>query len=142
MADAPAALLLDGNVLVQTSPGINKAPSSFYEFDLKTNTFLSGIPTPPNFSSDSSGTGRMLVTASGHVFYMHVGASTDEMGFYVPKGTYEPLWAPIVTHVTDNGICVGCIYAGYTENTYTVSGTQLNGLSQGAGFGDDGSVCQ
>lgn len=92
MADAPAALLQDGNVLVQTSPGINTGPSTFYEFDLKTNTFLSGIPTPPNFSESSSEPGRMLVVASGHVFYMHLGASTDEMGFYVPNGTYDPLW--------------------------------------------------
>lgn len=40
MADAPAAVLPDGNVLVQTSPGINAAPSTFYEFELKSNAFL------------------------------------------------------------------------------------------------------
>jgi hypothetical protein len=135
MADAPAALLQNGNVLVQTSPGINKAPSTFWEFELYSNTFsLTPAPLPPNFSGGSSEPGRMLVVPSGHVFYMHAGAPTDEMGFYVPQGTYDIRWAPGITHVTDNGLQVGHINRG---QTYIVSGTQLNGLSQGAAYGDD-----
>jgi hypothetical protein len=136
MADAPAALLQDGNVLVQTSPGINKGPSTFYEFDLNTNRFSPPVHAPPNFSGGSSEPGRMLVVSSGHVFYMHVNKPTDEMGFYVNGGTYNPAWAPIITQVTDDGTCLvpGCITRG---QTYIVSGTQLNGLSGGAAYGDD-----
>jgi len=47
MADAPASILPDGNVLVQTSPGSNTGNSTFYEFDFSTNTFSPEIP-PPN----------------------------------------------------------------------------------------------
>ncbi len=134
MSDAPAALLSDGNVLVQASPGQDMGSSKFYEFEFRTNTFFSGeIPPPPNFNPTNSESGRMLVVASGHVFYMHKSDSTDEMGFYVPKGTYAPSWAPIAFPV--NGDCgVNCVVLGHT---YTISGTQFNGLSQGAAYGDD-----
>ena len=139
MADAPAAILQDGNVLVETSPGINSNPSRFYEFDFNTNTFSPVIPEPPGFVQSSSEQGRMLAAASGHVFYMRSGAlhtspTSPAMWFYVPQGTYNPVWAPIVTKVTDNGICVGCLDRG---QTYTVSGYQLNGRSGGAAYGDD-----
>jgi hypothetical protein len=134
MADAPAALLQDGNVLVQTSPGSATGNSTFYEFDLKTNTFLpSSIAAPPGFTQGNSESGRMLAAASGHVFYMRSG-EPGEMWFYVPQGTYDPNWAPVITKVTDNGICLGCLNRG---QTYVVSGAQLNGLSGGAAYGDD-----
>jgi hypothetical protein len=133
MADAPAALLLDGNVLVQTSPGSASGKSTFYEFDFSTNTFSPEIAPPTGFTDGNSEPGRMLAAASGHAFYMRSG-QPGEMWFYVPKGTYNPNWAPVVTHVTDNGTCVGCIDRG---QTYTVSGAQLNGLSGGAAYGDD-----
>lgn len=133
MSDAPAALLPDGNVLIQTSPGQDIPPSKFYEFEFKTNKFSGEILPPPNFNATSSESGRMLVVASGHVFYMHKSDPTDEMGFYVPKGTYDPSWAPIVFPVAGES-CLGCLFRGHT---YTISGTQFNGLSQGAAYGDD-----
>jgi hypothetical protein len=49
---------------------------------------------------------------------------------YKPKGTYQPAWQPT--------ICPGCYPSVcYVGHTYTVTGTQFNGLSQGAAFGDD-----
>jgi hypothetical protein len=134
MADAPAAVLQDGNVLVQTSPGSSTGTSTFYEFELKSDKFLpTAIAPPPGFNNSNSESGRMLVVSSGHVFYMRSG-ERGEMWFYVPQGTYDPAWVPVITNVTDNGTCVGCITSG---QTYTVSGTQLNGLSGGAAYGDD-----
>jgi len=136
MADAPAAVLLNGNVLVQTSPGSSTGNSTFYEFELGTDKFSAEIPPPttgPGFTQTNSEPGRMLVVSSGHVFYMRSG-EPGGMWFYVPQGTYDPAWTPFLTKVTDNGICVGCINRG---QTYVVSGTQLNGLSGGAAYGDD-----
>src|SRR5580704_3759919 len=48
-----------------------------------------------------------------------------QCGFMFPRAR-DPSGAPIITAVTDNGTCVGCIERGAT---YTVRGTQLNGLS-------------
>ncbi len=50
------------------------------------------------------------------------------MWFYVPAGTYEAAWQPTITS------CPATVALG---GTYTVNGTQFNGLSQASGYGDD-----
>ena len=47
---------------------------------------------------------------------------------YTPTGSPNPAWAPTVSSVPTT-LSLG--------NSYQVSGTQLNGLSQGAAYGDD-----
>jgi hypothetical protein len=47
---------------------------------------------------------------------------------YNPTGTYEAAWAPTITSVTTS------VTRG---STYKISGTQFNGLSQAAAFGDE-----
>ncbi|HEY6337271.1 MAG TPA: hypothetical protein VIW68_02135 [Candidatus Sulfotelmatobacter sp.] len=47
---------------------------------------------------------------------------------YNPRGTYEPGWAPTITTVS------AVLHRG---STYRISGTQFNGLSQAAAFGDE-----
>ena len=145
MGDAPAALLQNGNVLVLASPGINKGPATFYEFDFKTAQFSEPVTPPPGYSGGSDEAGRMLVVSSGHVMFLHAGAPFNEMfcghpgrrcdqiWFYTHVGTYDPLWQPLVEPIVGE-ICVGCIFTGHT---YTIRGTQLNGLSQGAYYGDE-----
>ena len=54
IADGPAALLPDGNVLIDTSPGFGNAPTYFFEFD---GTKLKPVPGPPN--------APMVVVANG-----------------------------------------------------------------------------
>ena len=58
------------------------------------------------------------------------------MWFYVPNGTYDPLWAPTITSI---GVPIsGTKYTIYrTAPSYVISGTQLNGLTQGAYYGDE-----
>jgi hypothetical protein len=47
---------------------------------------------------------------------------------YNPTGTYQAGWAPTITSVTST------VTRG---TTYKISGTQFNGLSQAAAFGDE-----
>jgi hypothetical protein len=47
---------------------------------------------------------------------------------YTPDGTYQSAWQPLVTNAPR------CVVSG---GSYVVSGTQLNGLSQSANYGDD-----
>ncbi len=65
--------------------------------------------------------GRMIVLPTGQVL---VGGTE----VYNPTGTYDAGWAPTITSVASS------VTRG---KTYKISGTQFNGLSQAAAFGDE-----
>lgn len=125
-ADAPAALLPDGNVLVDSNPGWGKNPSTFYEFAYGSNSWVTPIPQPPGINPSNTEGARMLVTPDGTIYLTHV--NTTQTWFYVPAGTYQKAWRPTISS------CPASVSLG---STYTLTGTQFNGLSQGAAFGDD-----
>ena len=54
--------------------------------------------------------------------------SGNQVQLYNPTGTYLPAWAPTIA------ASPGTITRG---STYSISGTQFNGLSQAASFGDE-----
>jgi hypothetical protein len=126
VADGPAAILPDGNVLVMAS-SINpcfRTPSDFFEFNGSTFT---SVPGPPNAGNDISYYGRMVVLPNGgHVLFTD-GSSDVEV--YIPAGAAKSTWEPTITSCPPSSVTRG--------NSYTVKGTQLNGLSQGAAYGDD-----
>jgi len=125
MADGPAAVAIDGTVLLDSNPGVNRKPSTFYMFD---GTSFNSIPQPTGLNPVSSESARMLVLPSGHVLLTH--SARKQMWFYAPAGTYQPAWQPT--------ICGGCYPTTVSVGgTYTVSGTQFNGLTQGAYYGDE-----
>ena len=124
-ADAPAAILPDGNVLVDTNPRWGVSPSTLYEYKLD-GTGWKHIPQPTGLNPSNTEGARMLVTPDGTILLAHV--NTPQIWFYVPAGTYRPSWRPTITS------CPATVTVG---STYTVSGTQFNGLSQGAAYGDD-----
>jgi hypothetical protein len=122
IADGPAALLSNGNVLVMTSPGVYATGAHFYEWNGST---FAAAPATPNAANDSSYYGNMLVLPTGQILLTD---SSRDIELYNPTGSPDPSWAPAITTVPST----------LTPNkTYTVEGTQLNGLSQGAAYGDD-----
>lgn len=127
VADGPAALLPDGNVLVQVS-SINPcfaSPSRYYEITLDGNT-LKSVVAPPNAPNEASFDGRMVVLPNGgHI--LHTDGTTD-VEVYIPAGSAQSSWAP---HITSHPASIS------EGGTYTLKGTQFNGLSQGAAYGDD-----
>jgi hypothetical protein len=122
MADAPAALLPNGNVLCDTSPGIFQNGVRFFEFD---GTQFTKVPGTPDSKSNTSFEGRMLVLPTGQVLFAD---GTRDVEIYTPVGNPDPSWAPTI-HSFPSTITRG--------GSFTLSGTQLNGLSQGAMYGDD-----
>ena len=122
VADGPAALLPNGNVLVDASPFFNP-PSQFFEFN---GTNPIAVPAPLNASSRSSFEGRMLVLPTGQVLFTD-GSSTVQI--YTPSGTFQNAWRPTISSVATT------LTVGTANNS--ISGTQFNGLSQGAMYGDD-----
>jgi hypothetical protein len=122
IADGPAALLVSGNVLCMTSPGVYQTGVQFYEWNGSTFT---AVPNTPNSPYDSSYYGNMLELPTGQILLTDFSGDVE---LYTPAGSPQASWAPTITSVPttlDKG------------KTYTVEGTQLNGLSQGAAYGDD-----
>jgi hypothetical protein len=121
--DAPAALLPNGHVLVVADHNNYSGPSSFFEYDPSTNAFT-GISAPNSTdASDGCYVFRMLVLPTGQVLFSDDGSSVS---IYTPSGAPKSAWKPAITSITKN-----------TDGSYTVKGTQLNGLSEGAYYGDD-----
>jgi hypothetical protein len=107
-SDSPAALLPDGNVLALGSSDY------LYEFDGKNFTRESVGEVNATYSS-------LMVLPTGEVL---IAGYT----VYQPKGTYQAAWQPTISD------CPTSVTRG---STYKISGTQFNGLSQAAGFGDE-----
>ena len=105
--DSFAVLLPSGNVLVLGNSG------TLYEFDGKTLTASGQVP------SGSS----LLVLPTGEVI---VGGDTVQL--YTSAGQPAPSWAPTISAFPASVL---------RGSSYAISGTQFNGLSQAAAFGDE-----
>jgi hypothetical protein len=123
IADGPAALLPDGNVLLDTSKGIFGTGVKMYEFD---GTAFNLTATPKNATSDSSYVGDTVVLPTGQVLYTDF---TSTVQIYTPAGTACSGCAPTIKTVA------ATLTHGKTNNRIT--GTQFTGMSQGATYGDD-----
>lgn len=121
-ADGPAAVLSDGSVLLDASPGDYNMPVQFFVYNGKT---MKEITNPPNAADQSSYFGYMLVLPTGQVLFND---RAGQMEVYTAGGTPKASWLPTITSVAST------LAAG---GTYTVSGKQLNGLTEGASYGDD-----
>ncbi len=126
--DGPAALLPDGNVLIDVGPQspCYAAGSKFYEFNGSTLTAVAG---PSRAASDATYVARMLVLPNGQVLFTD-GSTTVEV--YTASGTYQSAWQPTITSLATS------LAPGSSNNAIT--GTQFNGLSQGAAYGDDAQM--
>jgi hypothetical protein len=124
MADGPAALLPNGNVLMAASPGFNQVPTHFFEYD---GVGLNEMPATTNAPFITSFVGRMLLLPTGQVLFTD---GSRRVEVYSSPGHPDPSWRPAITR------CRTIIRPGHT---YRISGTQFNGLSQAAVYGDDAS---
>jgi hypothetical protein len=127
-ADGPAAILPGGNVLVMASNinPCNIPPSYFFEFDGST---FNPVPAPPNAGNEISSQGRMLVLPNGgHVLFTD---GTKDVEVFIANGSAKRSWAPQITSFPSE------VTRG---KAYTIEGTQFNGLTQGAAYGDDAQM--
>jgi hypothetical protein len=122
VADGPAALLPDGNVLTGASPGVFNPPVTFFEYD---GTSLNMVPGTPNSPSNTSFQGRMLVLPTGQIMYTD--GSTD-VEIYTSTGHAKAAWKPVVNNFPST------VTRG---QHYQIRGVQFNGLGAGCAYGDD-----
>ncbi|MGB8858951.1 MAG: kelch repeat-containing protein [Ilumatobacteraceae bacterium] len=125
--DAPAAVLPNGKVLFTvgpiTSPASFQSPTFFLEYDPIANSIsaVSGAATAGGVPY----AGRMLVLPSGQVMYT---AYSTSVGIYTPDLAPDPVWRPTITN------CPASIRRG---RSFTLSGRQINGLTQSSYYGND-----
>ena len=124
LADAPAALLPDGNILFAASPGYGNSPTHFFEFST-TNTIAQVADTVDYASSSGAYYYNFLVLPNGQIMSTDFSSLPE---FYTPVGSPNSNWAPVISSAPSS------VTPG---STYSISGTQFNGLSQGAYYGDD-----
>lgn len=132
--DAPGALLPNGRVLVQLSPGYVCgssnggfcAPSHFFEYNGKRFVQVSEPAAAPKVASFE---GRMLELPTGQILWS---SDTGDVEIYTPTGKPKKAWRPTVTSVPS------AVKIGSKDNI--VQGTLFNGLSLGAVYGDDAQM--
>ncbi|HEV2969671.1 MAG TPA: hypothetical protein VGY55_06750, partial [Pirellulales bacterium] len=120
--DAPGAIMVNGDVLFAAGSG---STTKIYEFDPTANSLTDVTPSTPNLSGTVAFVNRMLALPSGQVLFT---SSGSQLYVYTPSGLPRAAWQPTITSVVPAG------------NNYTLTGTQLNGLSAGASYGDDAEM--
>jgi hypothetical protein len=135
MKDAPGAMMADGRILLAVCPTGNNAdvndingvgPTTFYEYDYTANGGAGGyIPTssPGGGISGRAQALKMLDLPDGTVLLSPGG---NQLYVYQPDGPPLPAGKPGISSITLNG-----------NGSYHLTGTQLNGISGGAAYGDN-----
>lgn len=128
---APAAVLPDGNVLVQASP-MFAAPSNFFEFSRskRGGMALTQVNNPSQAPNAASRDGSLLELPTGQVLWANDAfLGSAEVATYTPRGSAKASWLPVVSSVAST------LKIGSTGNA--ISGKNFNGFTQGASYGSD-----
>jgi hypothetical protein len=120
-ADGVGALLPNGNVLVDASPGDYSSPTHFFVYDGRGFTQIADTPDAPKISSYQA---RFLTLPTGQILY----DDGYEADVYSPSSSAPSSLAPSISSVPTT------LTPG---STYTLSGAQLAGRAQGSAYGDD-----
>ena len=133
--DAPGVLLPNGQFIFTADTQLYKSPTHVFDYNYTNNTITDITPTtgngdPSNLVSQLAGTpsyvDRFLMLPNGQALFT---ASDGTLYVYTGTGAVSSSSTPAITGVTSNG-----------SNSYTLSGTALNGASQGATYGDDAEM--
>ena len=115
----------DGNIIFAADTPDYTGPTKIFDFNPIAGTYTNVTPSFLDMSGPAY-VDRMLDLPSGQILFTN---SSDQLGLFTPSGSPSPSWQPQVTQVTANG-----------DGSFTLTGTQLNGISQGAAYGDDAEM--
>jgi|GEM_PF-1381463 len=133
MGDAPGAILPNGDVLLAVAPGIHfsngsvvyPTPTSIYEFNPTTGVYTNVTPSSSVINlQQPSYIFTMLTLPTGQVLLTELGSSRSAV--YTPTGSPAANLLPTIQSIVHNA-----------DSSFTLSGTQLNGSSEGGEYGDD-----
>ena len=136
IADGPAAMLPNGNVLMVASPGVFDVPSYVLEYD---GTQFIDAPRTPDCAGGTSYQFAMLLLPTGEVLMT---AYSPDVELYTPAAGVVPDAIPVITGIGEVGMPLrsgaeGSVIELYTGATYLLEGKRLSGISQGSYYGDD-----
>ena len=125
--DGPAEMMVNGKILCQVGNATNyNAPSYFFEYDSVGNSFTQ-VNGPTGLSDDIPPyQGMMLDLPDGTVLYSHNG---PDLYVYQPDGSPLAAGKPAISNIVAN-----------IDGSFTLTGTLLNGISEGATYGDDAQM--
>ncbi len=127
--DAPGAELPNGKILFAADPPNNNdnfhGPTTLFEFDPTTNTYTNVTPSGYSLTAPAFGT-RMLVLPTGQVLFTN---GSNRLEVYTPDGAPNASWQPTISGISQNA-----------DGTFLLTGTQINGISEGASYGDDAEM--
>lgn len=140
--DAPGCMMVNGHILLGVSPGNSSAGDQFrsplwwIEYDYTTNTFTQVTSVIPGLGADSvagvpSNFGQLLQLPDGNVLMSicqesHAPNISNEYWIYTPGSGPIAAGKPTLTTILPDGC-----------PNYKFTGKLFNGISEGAGFGDD-----
>jgi hypothetical protein len=126
--DCPASLLPNGKVLFTAAQYQNNnwgQPIQFFEYDPVANS-ISQVPSPANNNAQLYWS-RLMLLPTGQVLFS---PSSNDIEVYTPDGAPQAIWRPMVSAINADGMT-------WPLQAFTLTGTQLNGLSQANLYGDD-----
>jgi hypothetical protein len=129
--DAPGAILPNGNVIFAADQPVYNPPTALFDFDPVANT-ITQLSLPQNLANELAGSSayplRMLMLPTGQLL-LNTGGS--DLWALTPDTGANAAWQPVIQGITAN-----------TNGSYTLKGTQLNGISEGASYGDDAGMAE
>ena len=129
-ADAASAMMVNGHILLAVSPTPTSAnhfpsPTHYYEFDYTTNTFTAvGAPGGGTTTPNACYISNMLDLPDGNVLFCNQG--DDQYYLYTPGSAPLAAGKPTISTVNRQNC-----------DTFQVTGTLFNGITEGAAYGDD-----
>jgi hypothetical protein len=120
--DASGAMMTNGIVLFTANPDYLAGATTYLEYDYSTNA-VTIIPAAPNDYGGPAFNSNMLCLPDGKILYS---SSTSTAAVYTPGSAALAAGKPTITTIAFNG-----------DGTYTLTGKLLNGITEGASYGDD-----
>ena len=104
-------------------------PTQVFDFDPIAGSVSPIVPPlgGQNLPNGSAEFTRMLILPTGQLLFSEI--ISNQLWIYTPDGAPNPSLLPSVTQIVDNG-----------GGVYQITGTQLNGQSAGATYGDDAEM--
>jgi uncharacterized repeat protein (TIGR03803 family) len=127
--DAPAAVLPGGHMIFAADKPAYTPGTILFDYDPSAGTITQmsladGLALQlGNYPASAE---RMLILPSGELLLTN---STNQLWIYNAQAAPADAWRPTITSIVPDGTA-----------TYKLTGTQLNGLSEGASYGDDAQM--
>jgi hypothetical protein len=121
--DSPGAVMTNGNVLFVGGPGYLTGPTTFFEYDSTANT-IAQVNGPTGSTYNNVPYGMKMLTLPDGTVLVNVGSTLYE--YTSATGSPVMTYQPTISSISHN-----------TDGSYHLTGTNLNGFTEGASYGDD-----